>query len=86
VGLLSFEQKRILETEIKRFVRSRALTVRDAYNNTAICDPISQTMWDPQYLTTLWVFKVCYWDSVTFYFRLNTFLASYTFTSMSYIN
>jgi hypothetical protein len=38
----------------KKFLGSKARTVRKADNLTVIYEPIVWTMWDPQYLTTLY--------------------------------
>jgi hypothetical protein len=40
--------------------------VRVADDLPAICEPIVDTMWDPQHLTTLWASTVCYGDNFTF--------------------
>jgi hypothetical protein len=52
------------------FLGSRALPVRSADNHTAICEPIVWTMWDPQHLTTLYAYTVCYGASFTLFFLL----------------
>jgi hypothetical protein len=39
--------------------------VRDAENSDAICEPIVQTMWDPQHLPTLRASTAPYGDSFT---------------------
>jgi hypothetical protein len=36
------------------FLESRVRPVHKADNFTAICEPTVYTVWDPQYLTTLW--------------------------------
>jgi predicted transglutaminase-like protease len=47
------------------FLGSRGRPVRRADNLTAICEPIVQTMWNPQHVTTLWSSRSCYGDSFT---------------------
>jgi hypothetical protein len=46
------EQKLVPETKKKMFLENTARPVLEAYNLT-ICEPIVETMWDPQRLTTL---------------------------------
>jgi hypothetical protein len=49
----------------KKNLESRAQPVRKADNLTDINESIVYTMWDFQYLTTLYASMVCYWDSYT---------------------
>jgi hypothetical protein len=48
------------------FLGSKVWRVRRADSLAAICEPLVQTMWDPQHLTTLQASKACYSDSFTF--------------------
>jgi hypothetical protein len=66
--LTNLQEKLMSETEIKKHLWSRTRPVHDAYNLTAICEPIVCTMWDPQHLTTVQAFMACYGNSFTFYF------------------
>jgi hypothetical protein len=52
---------------------SRAWPVREAVNLTPICEPIAQTMWDPQHLTTLEASTVCYQDSFNYFLTYGLF-------------
>jgi hypothetical protein len=47
------------------FPGSKARPVRRADNFTAICERIVQTLWDPQHLTNLQAYTVCYGNSFT---------------------
>jgi hypothetical protein len=46
------------------FLWNRQRPVREA-DLTTICKPTVTTMWDPQYLTTLWASTASYGDSFT---------------------
>jgi hypothetical protein len=52
------------------FLGIRARPVVRADNPAAICEPIVQTMWDGQRLTTLYPSKACYGDTLTFTYLL----------------
>jgi hypothetical protein len=52
---------------------------RKADNLTAICEPIVYKMWEPQYLTTLWVSTARYRDTFTLPYIYNLELWIYCF-------
>jgi hypothetical protein len=57
----------VYSASIKTSIR-KYFWVRSARNlNTTIGEPIFQTMWDPQHLTTPYTSTACYWDSFTFF-------------------
>jgi hypothetical protein len=56
----------LTETSTTDLPGGKGRPARKADNLTAICKPIFYKMWDPQRLTTLWVFTACYRDNFTF--------------------
>jgi hypothetical protein len=49
------------------FLGSKARPALAAYNLAAICEPIVQTMWDREHLTSLQASMACYGDNFTFF-------------------
>jgi hypothetical protein len=52
------------------FLGSRERPVGKAENLTAICEPIIQTMWNPQLLKTLLASTTGYWDAFIYYTQM----------------
>jgi hypothetical protein len=46
-----------------------------AYKLTDICEPIVWRMQKCRHLTTLWVSMACYWDTFTFFYKMEILLA-----------
>jgi hypothetical protein len=54
----------LLEMSTWNFPGGKGRPARKADNFSAICKPVFWKMWEPQCLTTLWVSKASYKDSL----------------------
>jgi hypothetical protein len=59
--------QRLIEMSTRNLSGCKGRPTRKPDNFTAICEPIVYKMWEPRRLTTLWAFRACYRDSVTFF-------------------
>jgi hypothetical protein len=61
----------LTEISITNLPRRKGRQTRKADNLTAICEPIIYKMWEPRYVTSLWVSTACHRNGFTlftFYF------------------
>jgi hypothetical protein len=67
----------------KKVSGGKAQLARKTNNLTAICEPITYTLWDPQHFTTLLASTACYGDSLAF---TSVFPCNFSFFKLLHIH